>query len=75
MTNLSNPHEGMDEMGDHLDLRKKCKRQHALILQMRDELRATLSLIRRNAPELSGKQLGLADDVLAAANQYLGEKS
>ena len=26
MTNLSNPHEGMDEMGDHLDLVNRRKR-------------------------------------------------
>lgn len=41
------------------------RRLHALCEEMGEALSATLSLIRRNAPELSGKTIGIADVALA----------
>lgn len=38
---------------------------HALCEEMGEALSATLSLIRNNAPELSGKTIGIADAALA----------
>ncbi len=75
MTNLSNPHEGMDEMGDHLDLQKKCERQHALIVQMREALADAVRHGRHPDHDWPTWLSDETDAALAAADQYLGEQA
>lgn len=59
MSELGADPEILDQAADEL------RHQHALLEEMAGELSALLHLIRRNAPELSGKTMGCADAVLA----------